>query len=173
MRRIVLLLSLLLLADGLHGQIPEGMEGSAFRPHPEAERAISQLYSPFCPGFMLEVCTAQASIALRDSIQYLAYQGMNSDQLVAWMLSNHGEQYRAVPLRSGSGLWAWLLPPLALGAGVFVVVLALQRLVRGRREDEATESAEPALAGRAVSGEDEERLRNAIREIELSEDPSF
>jgi cytochrome c-type biogenesis protein CcmH/NrfF len=165
----------------LQGQIPEGMDGS-FRPHPEAQDAISRLYSPFCPGFMLEVCTAQASIVLRDSIQALAYQGWSSDELVSWMLANHGEQYRAVPEGWGWGVWAWILPPLGLLTGFALVVLALRRFRpaaaatadRGRESDESGSGRSAAAgAGAGVSPEEEARLRSAIRELELSEDPSF
>jgi len=173
----ILFLSLAVLAGGLSGQIPEGVEeGEAFRPHPEAQRAIGSLYSPFCPGFMLEVCTAQESIALRDSIQYLAYQGWSSSELVEWMLGNYGEQYRAVPLGTGAGLWAWVFPPLALVGGVVVVTLVLRRIAPSRRPEEAesegVEGVHPEL-GRVVTSDEEARLRMAIREIELSEDPSF
>jgi cytochrome c-type biogenesis protein CcmH/NrfF len=167
---LILLLSLPLLSGELEGQIPQGMDG-VFEPHPEASDAISRLYSPFCPGFMLEVCTAQASIALRDSIQVLAYQGWSSAELVDWMLGNHGEQYRAVPEGWGWGVWAWLLPPLGLLIGLGLVVLALRRF----RPPEWTETGPPMdpESEAVVSDADEERLRSAIRELELSEDPSF
>jgi cytochrome c-type biogenesis protein CcmH/NrfF len=169
--RTILLAVLFFALSGpatLVGQIPEGMEGEAFRPHPEATEAISQLYSPYCPGFMLEVCTATQSAALRDSIQALAYEGWTSEELVEWMLANHGEQYRAIPRRTGWGLWAWLLPPLGLLAGAAVVVLALRRFGPIRREAALSPGRDAQ-----ISREEEERLRSAIREIELTEDPSF
>jgi len=167
--RLLRLLPLLLLfgAAQLAGQLPVG-DGS-LPPHPEAKAAISRLYSPFCPGFMLEVCTAQESIVLRDSINLLAYEGWNSDDLVEWMLADYGEQYRAVPLRTGSGLWAWILPPFALALGVGLVVLALRRFV-----PTAPAGQGPGGASRAaVSEEEARRLREAIRDIEFSEDPTY
>ncbi|MEX1256620.1 MAG: cytochrome c-type biogenesis protein CcmH [Gemmatimonadota bacterium] len=171
--RAFLLAVLVLVLSGpafLAGQIPEGMEGEAFRPHPEATEAISRLYSPFCPGFMLEVCTAAQSVALRDSIQALAYQGWTSEELVEWMLANHGERYRAVPQGSGWGLWAWLLPPIGLVVGAVVVVTALRRFGPPRRDGGPASSSGHAAR---ISQDEEERLRSAIREIELNEDPSF
>jgi cytochrome c-type biogenesis protein CcmH/NrfF len=162
-------LLVLLVGPAVAAQIPEGMEGEAFRPHPEATEAISRLYSPFCPGFMLEVCTAPQSAALRDSIQAFAYQGWSSEELVEWMVGNYGEQYRAMPQRTGWGLWAWLLPPLGLLGGAALVIVAL------RRFGPARESGRPVVptSRDRISHEQEERLRAAIREIELSEDPSF
>ena len=168
-------LGLSLIASTLAGQIPEGMmEGGAFEPHPEGEEAISRLYSPFCPGFMLKVCTATQSAVLRDSIHALAYEGWSSQELVEWMIGNHGEAYRAVPETSGWGALAWLLPPLALLSGALLVVAAVRRFrplsgVRG--EGEGGTDAE--FADDIITPQEEARLLSAIREIELSEDPSF
>jgi cytochrome c-type biogenesis protein CcmH len=156
-------------AEEAWAQIPQGVEGT-FRPHPEAREAISRLYSPYCPGFMLEVCTSREAMTLRDTMQALALQGRTSDELVDWMLAEYGHEYLAVPHRRGSGLWAWLLPPGALVAGLFLVMVALRRF-RGP-EEEAEASAE-SDAEAVVSSDAEERLREAIREMELSEDPSF
>ena len=111
----------------LSAQIPDGVEG-AFQPHKEAEKAISGLLSPYCPGLMLEVCPSATAAALRDSIQALALQGRTSKELVAWMLGNHGEKYRAIPERSGAALWAWLMPPLAILFGLLSVILVVRRL---------------------------------------------
>jgi cytochrome c-type biogenesis protein CcmH/NrfF len=148
-------------------QIPEGVEGT-YEPHPEARKAISQLYSPYCPGLMLEQCPAEPSRILRDSIHALAVQGWTANELVGWMLANHGEEYRAVPQRSGSGLWAWILPPGALLAGFGLVLFVVRRMRRPEVDEEGIDGG----AG-DPSPEDEERLRAALRELELSEDPSF
>jgi cytochrome c-type biogenesis protein CcmH len=158
------------LSAAAGAQIPEGMEG-AFRPHPEAEEAISRLYSPFCPGFMLENCSA--SVALRDSMQLLAYQGWTSEQIVDWMLSNYGEEYLALPEARGWGLWAWVLPPLALLAGLGMVFVALRRFRPVEEKEPGQKSVIEAGDRRKISAAEEERLRSAIRDIEMSEDPSF
>jgi cytochrome c-type biogenesis protein CcmH/NrfF len=160
-----------LLQSGLAAQIPEGMEGS-FAPHPEAEEAISRLYSPFCPGFMLKVCTASQSAALRDSIQAFAYQGWTADELVEWMISNYGEEYRAVPDTGGLGIFAWILPPLGIVLGAGMVVVALRRFRPGA-EAPGSGHVGADQVERPITPEEQARLRSAIREIELSEDPSF
>ena len=163
----------LVAVQELPAQIPEGMEGT-FQPHPEGRDAISRLYSPFCPGFMLEVCTSQQALALRDSIHGMAYMGYTSDEIVEWMLANHGQQYLAVPGNRGSGLWAWVLPPLALAGGGGLLLWALFRFNPTRaREGAAGNDEGRQVRPRDPSHEEEERLRAAIREIELSEDPSF
>ncbi|CAN5716118.1 hypothetical protein BH23GEM11_BH23GEM11_10250 [soil metagenome] len=194
---LLALVLLLLIPPVVGGQIPEGVEGT-YRPHPEAEKAVSRLLSPFCPGLMLTQCPAQASQILRDSMHAMALEGWNAEALEAWMLGNHGEEYRAVPQRSGTGLLAWLFPPLALLAGLGVVGWALRSFVWGRNTEPAVAEASGAgtagdahgageamaLAGRdgsnapgssgpLPSDEEELRLREAIRDLEFSEDPVY
>lgn len=173
---VLVILFLVLAAIPAAAQIPEGMDGT-FRPHPEGEEAISKLFSPFCPGFMLSQCPAAESLALRDSIQAMAHAGMESEELVEWMLANHGEEFRAVPVGRGSGVLAWALPPLALLMGSVGVFFALRRFIPteadSAHEGSSGASDDPPTPARNVSDDEEERLRDAIREIELAEDPSF
>lgn len=133
--------------------------------HPEANRAIDALRSPFCPGLMLEVCPSPQAEALRDSIQMLAGQGMTSGELVEWMVGNHGEIYRAVPKAEGAGLLAWLVPPVALLLGIVGLVVAFRRLL-GRRAERADAPARPEL-----SEADRTRVREALAELETLEEP--
>jgi hypothetical protein len=66
-------------------------------------------------------------------------------------------------------MWAWILPPAALLVGVGLVAIVLRRSVRVREKL----SAPLSMAERPLSSDQEARLRSAIREIEMSEDPSF
>lgn len=129
--------------------------------HPEASEAISKLRSPFCPGFMLEVCTSSDAEELRDSLQAGALAGLSADSLVEWMIASYGEEYRALPETRGSGLLAWLVPPLALLLGLSLVVVALRRL-KG-----------PVPAGvetDAITEDERGRLDTALAELEEMEE---
>ena len=133
--------------------------------HPEAEKAIAVLKSPYCPGLMLEVCTSLQGAALRDSLQVMAEEGGTADELVDWVLANHGEQYLAYPEASGTGLLAWLVPPGAILLGILVVVGTL-RYMRGSAPPEETPNAE-------LSEAEEDRLREALRDMDSAEEPVF
>jgi len=127
----------------------------------EAGEAISRLRSPYCPGFMLEVCPSREAEALRDSIQMFAEEGLDADSLVEWMIASHGEEYRAFPKRSGAGLLAWVAPPVALLVGLGLVVVALRRL-KGS-----------AVAGGPAEGlteEERDRLDAALAQLEEMEE---
>ena len=134
-------------------------------PHPAADEAIARLKSPYCPGLMLEVCTSYTGALLRDSIQEMAREGWTTDELVDWVLSRHGEEYLAYPRASGAGLLAWLVPPAVILLGVVAVVVAL-RYMRERAPEEELAPAE-------LSPEEEERLREAMREMDSAEEPVF
>lgn len=132
--------------------------------HPEAVKAIAQIKSPYCPGFMLDVCSSAQGAALRDSIEHLADQGWAADSIVDWVLANHGEQYRAFPKREGKALIAWIVPPVAVALGFALVIFALRQMAKGR--------AEPPPA-RELSDAEEEKLKDALRELEAEEDVPF
>lgn len=157
-------------AGALHAQDPPVQAPAAaddpVRPHPEAEKAISRLRSPYCPGLMLEICPSEPAEILRDSIQMLARQGMGADSLVEWMLANHGEEWRGMPRASGMGLWAWLAPPLFLLLGLAAVVIVLRRLRGGAVGSDVTAAAEAP----EVTDVDRERLHAAIQEMEEREE---
>lgn len=127
--------------------------------HPEAEEAIGRLRSPWCPGFMLEVCPSPQAAAFRDTLRMLAQQGIESDSLVEWTIARYGEEWRALPQAQGTGLLAWIIPPTVLILGVGIVIVVLRRLRKtseGYRPGEAPE----------LSEEDEERLQKALEELD-------
>ena len=154
-----------LAAAQAQSELPPEGAGPYERP-PAAVEAIRKLRSPYCPGFMLEVCSSSQGAALRDSIEQLADMGWSADSIVEWMIGNHGEQYRALPPREGTGLLAWLMPPAAILAGASVLGFAFLRMRRRHAE------AGP-LAIEETSPEDEERLAQALRELEKEEEAPF
>lgn len=129
--------------------------------HPEAREAISKLRSPFCPGLMLEVCPSLDAQLLRDSLDAQARDGTSADSLVERMVAAYGEEYRAFPKRTGTGLLAWAVPPAGLLAGLGLVVVALRRL-RG--------SAQARAAREGLTSEEEARLAAAMAEFDAMEE---
>ena len=131
--------------------------------HPEALKAIDELKSPYCPGFMLEVCPSPAAASLRDTIQTMAEEGLTSDSIVEQLIARYGEEWRALPKTRGEALLAWVVPPLALTLGVMGVVVVLKGMRRPR--------AGPAPA--EVSEEERSRLDAALRDLEAEEETLF
>jgi cytochrome c-type biogenesis protein CcmH/NrfF len=140
-------------AGALAGQRHQDRPGAL-----EAERAIAQLRSPYCPGLMLEICPSAPAAALRDSIYELAAAGAMANELVEWMLERHGEEYRGVPQRSGAGIWAWVMPPIALLVGIGLLLSWLRA-----RNSPAAADATPA-----ISEEERSELTAALRDWEAT-----
>jgi cytochrome c-type biogenesis protein CcmH/NrfF len=128
----------------------------------EGTRAISQIRSPYCPGLMLEVCPSPQAELLRDSIHAMAAQGQTARQIVERVVAAHGEEYRALPRRSGAGIWAWVMPPLVLLAGLALVAWRIRKM-RAARSGVAEPEAAP------LSEEERARLEAALRGFDREE----
>jgi cytochrome c-type biogenesis protein CcmH/NrfF len=175
MRTLPSLTLLALLVPLLGGQPLQAQAANQLPPpsdgpmeiHPEAQEAINQLKSPYCPGLMLEVCPSPGGAALRDSLQTLATQGWESERIVDWVVANHGEKYRAMPKRSGASLvLAWVIPPLGVVVGLFLVVFALKKMRSGA-------GPRPRVEGGEMSPEEEARIREALKELDAEEEATF
>ena len=166
--RSIAFLAAMAMAAQVQPLVAQGRDEALRRPlepHPAADEAIARLKSPYCPGLMLEVCTSYTGALLRDSIQAMAREGWTTDELVDWMLARHGEEYLAYPPASGTGLLAWLVPPAAITLGILIVVAVLRYMRRGA-PPQKTASTE-------LSTEEEERLREALKEMDSAEEPVF
>ena len=147
-------------------QLPPAEDGP-MEIHPEAQGAIDQLKSPYCPGYMLEVCPSPGGMALRDSLQMLAVQGWDADRIVEWVIANHGEEYRAVPKATGASLiLAWVIPPAGVVLGLFLVIFAIRKMRSSAPE-------RPRVEGDEMSPEEEARLREALKEFDAEEEATF
>ncbi len=149
----------------LAGQTTARTAIEPFEPQPAAEKAISVLKSPYCPGLMLEVCSSYSGALLRDSLQTMAEEGWSTDSLVTWVLANHGDSLLALPRASGRGLVAWVVPPAAILFGLGMVALFL-RAVMAR-------SVAVAGGSENLSEEEEAALKDALRELDAGEEPIF
>jgi cytochrome c-type biogenesis protein CcmH len=162
MRMRARLLLALAAAAGLGAAAPVWAQARTPATEAVAVEAIAQIRSPYCPGLMLEVCPSQQAEFLRDSIRTMAAEGRPAQDIVETVLAAHGEQYRALPKRSGAGMWAWVMPPLVLLGGLALVAWRIARLRRIRAG-----IAEPAAA--PLSDEERARLEAALRGFDREE----
>jgi cytochrome c-type biogenesis protein CcmH/NrfF len=153
---LVVALMIVVAAAPVSAQVP------AAEAQKTADAAIARLRSPYCPGLMLEVCPSGPAEMLRDSIRAAAAAGQSASAIVEDVLARHGEEWRAVPRRSGTGLLAWLIMPLALVIGGLVL---WKRVSVMRRQGPAL-----AAAGAPMSDEERMRLNAALREFERAEE---
>jgi cytochrome c-type biogenesis protein CcmH len=159
MRRLALLA--LAAAAALRAAAPVSAQSPA---HAEevAHAAEAQLRSPVTPFHTLDMCPSPEAAALRDTVMTEALAGRSVQQIVEGVIARRGEQMRILPRESGAGLWAWVLPPAVLVAGIGVVALRLSQLKRGRREI-------VTVAPAAMSDEERARVEAALRQFERGE----
>jgi cytochrome c-type biogenesis protein CcmH len=86
-----------------------------------------QLMSPYCPGRSLTECPSPQATELRLWIQAQEKAGVPRADVEARLFQQFGEQLRQAPLVQGWGLWAYLVPGVALLAGGAVVAGFLRR----------------------------------------------
>jgi hypothetical protein len=111
---------------------------------------------------MLDICPSPAAEALRDSIRIAAAEGQSVDQLVEWIIAQPRRGVARLPEARGAGLWAWLIPPIALLLGV--------GRARVRHAPAAPEAGDvPSLPAGARCPEERARLAAALAELERVE----
>lgn len=122
----------------------------AFAAPEDVANAVSQeVMSPYCPGVTLHDCPSSSAQEMREEITEWARAGMTKDEIMRRLEDEFGSSIRAVPRGSG-GVFAWLLPALALAGGAGVAALLALRWSRRRPE--------PPAPGPAASPEASARL---------------
>lgn len=110
-------------------------------------------------GTPLDISNAPAAQRMKEQIALRISQGATKQEIKAEFVREFGEQVLATPKKSGFGLVAWLLPALAVVAGLFAIPFVTRAWAKRR----------PAVATTVapLDAEDAERLQ---RELDAFED---
>jgi cytochrome c-type biogenesis protein CcmH/NrfF len=118
-------------------------------PEDVATSIAREIMSPFCPGVTLHDCPSAQADALRVEIAHWARNGWSRDRIMAQLVSEYGEDVRALPPAKGSGLFAWLLPLCALIVGGVIAWLLPRRWTARRLSpDKRSPSSAPTSQDR-------------------------
>ena len=93
----------------------------------QADKFISTVMSPFCPGLTLETCPSADAETLRVSVRARFAAGEDRDAIEESLVAAFGEGVRGVPKARGMGLVLWALPPVAVGVSLIALVWWLRR----------------------------------------------
>ena len=145
--RYVLILSLMLFAIGLAAWA--GAAATAARP---TVQEVGEGLTCQCGcGLTVANCNHPScgfAIPTRGEIAAMIQKGMRRAQILAEFRHKYGEKVLSAPTTEGFNLLAWVIPYVAVGAGMVLVLIAVARW--RRREDEG---AGAAKAPAAVSGD--------------------
>jgi cytochrome c-type biogenesis protein CcmH len=108
----------------------------------EVNAIAKQLYCPVCENIPLDVCGTQACAQWRELIREKLAQGWNEQQIKDYFVAQYGDRVLATPPARGLNWLAYIVPPVAILVGVFILYQAF-RAWRKPVEAEAESSVEP------------------------------
>jgi cytochrome c-type biogenesis protein CcmH len=102
----------------------------------------AQLRCPVCQGLSLADSPSELALEMKDVVREQLAAGRTPDQVKAYFVAKYGEWILLEPPAHGVNVVAYLLPGLALAAGLVVVWIALRRWTTRGAEDDAALSTE-------------------------------
>ena len=85
-----------------------------------------QLYCPVCENVPLDVCPTQACAQWRDLIREKLSQGWSEAQIKTYFVDQYGDRVLATPPARGLNWLVYIIPPIAILAGAFILYKAFQ-----------------------------------------------
>jgi cytochrome c-type biogenesis protein CcmH len=113
----------------------------------QVNQIAHQLYCPVCENTPLDVCPTEACRQWRDLIRQQLSEGWSQARIKQYFVDQYGARVLAEPPRSGLNWLVYILPPLIILGGVFVLLRALRSWTR---------TQPPAAAGGAKADGDVE-----------------
>jgi cytochrome c-type biogenesis protein CcmH len=105
-----------------------------------------QLYCPVCENTPLDVCPTQACAQWRELIRQKLADGWTEDQIKQYFVENYGARVLAEPPRQGLNWLAYLIPPVIILAGAFVLYRAIRNWTKPAAAKTATNKSAPPQA---------------------------
>lgn len=85
-----------------------------------------QLYCPVCENIPLDVCGTQACAQWRELIREKLSQGWSEAQIKQYFVDQYGDRVLATPPAHGLNWLVYLVPPVAIVAGFYILYRALK-----------------------------------------------
>lgn len=122
----------------------------------EVNRIAHQLYCPVCENTPLDVCPTEACRQWRDLIRQQLSQGWSEDRIKQYFVDQYGARVLAEPPRTGLNWLVYVLPPLVILAGAFLLFRALRTWTRPAHQPPAPETGKEAPKDEYVARLEEE-----------------
>jgi cytochrome c-type biogenesis protein CcmH len=107
----------------------------------EVNAIAHKLYCPVCESTPLDVCPTQACKEWREMIRTMLADGKTEDQILQYFVDQYGARVLAEPPKEGIFWLIYLLPPVIILAGAFVLFRSLKEWTKPR-DGAPTPSAE-------------------------------
>jgi cytochrome c-type biogenesis protein CcmH len=158
MKRLLFSLSLTLILALLGTGLALAQDPTPALPSDDQVNAIAkQLYCPVCENIPLDVCGTQACAQWRELIREKLSQGWSEAQIKQYFADQYGDRVLAIPPPRGLNWLVYVVPPLAILAGVYI----LYRAMRSWRQA----ASQPAAPGEASLPQNDEYIRRLEEEL--------
>jgi cytochrome c-type biogenesis protein CcmH len=127
---------------------------SAQQPTPsddQVNQIAKQLYCPVCENIPLDVCPTTACAQWRELIREKLADGWTEQQIKDYFVLQYGDRVLGTPPAKGINWLVYLVPPIAILAGVYILFRAIRSWKRPIQTDnltpndsEVTQTADPA-----------------------------
>lgn len=92
----------------------------------QVNAVAKQLYCPVCENIPLDVCPTQACAQWRELIREKLSAGWTEEEIKSYFVAQYGDRVLAAPPARGLNWLAYIIPPLAIIGGVFVLYRAMR-----------------------------------------------
>lgn len=137
----------LVLGLGLVALLAVVRAAQAQVPTPSADdvnRVARQMFCPVCENIPLDVCPTEACAKWRETIREKLVAGWSDQQILDYFVAQYGERVLANPSTRGFSVFIWVIPPVALVAGLVFLWAFFRRAARRPVPVAATEPPAPA-----------------------------
>ncbi len=128
----------------------------------DVNRIARELYCPVCENTPLDVCPTQACAEWREQIRLMLAEGKTDAEIKQYFVDYYGARVLAEPPRQGFNWLAYLVPPVLIALGAFVLVRALRDWVKPGVTEAGTGESEPP----ADSAESDEYIQRLAEELQ-------
>lgn len=87
----------------------------------DVNRVAKQMYCPVCENIPLDVCPTEACRQWRQTIREKLALGWDAERIEDYFAEQYGERIRATPSTMGLNVFVWVIPPLGLALGAFLL----------------------------------------------------
>src|SRR5512133_1093341 len=109
----------------------------------DVNRVARQLFCPVCENTPLDVCPTQACAQWRALIREKLSQGWTDDQIKQYFVEQYSARVLAEPPRQGLNWLVYLIPPVLMLIGVYILYRAFQSM-RTPNQETVSESESAA-----------------------------
>lgn len=126
----------------------------------EVNEIAGQLYCPVCENTPLDVCPTQACHQWRELIRLQLSEGKTEEEIKQYFVDNYGDRVLAEPPRTGLNWLVYILPPVVILFGAFMLFKNFQTWTKPK---EALSASNQERSGKSSNDEYVNRLEDELK----------